>query len=80
MILGTVFPKNTKKYSKISLKKPIFKIPGSRRLNPGISGLENLSESRDFGIGIIPGFTPNTKFKLSKPPLCLGKISNTSRC
>ena len=40
------------------LKKSIFSddfiIPGSRLLNPRISGLENLSESRDFGIGIIP--------------------------
>ena len=37
-----------------------FMIPGSRHFNPGISGLENLSESRDFGIGIVPGFIPRT--------------------
>ena len=37
-----------------------FMIPGSRHFNPGISGLENFSKSRDFGIGIVSGFIPNS--------------------
>ena len=35
-----------------------FMILGSRHFNPGIWGLENLPESRDFGIGIVLGFIP----------------------
>jgi len=36
-------------------------ISWSRDPDTSISGLENLSESQDFGIGIVPGFIPNYK-------------------
>ena len=49
----------TQKIFKMSTFSYDFMIPGSRHFNPGISGLENLSKSRDFGIGIVPGFIPN---------------------
>ena len=42
-----------------------FMIPGSRYPNHGILGLEIFSKSRDFEIGIIPGFIPTYKAKWS---------------
>ena len=67
MMKKSIFTKNCVEFLEkssdipiIPAKYSIFIIPGSRRHNPGISGFENLAESRDFGIGIIPGFNPNS--------------------
>ena len=40
-----------------------FMIPGSWHVNLGISGLENLSESQDLGIGIILGLNTLSDIK-----------------
>ena len=52
----TEFLEKSSDFQIILAKYSIFIVPGSRSYNPGVLGLENLSKTRDFGIGIIPGF------------------------
>ena len=59
--LPIIAPKIRKSPEKSTISND-YKIPGSIHLNPEIFGLEYVTESRDFGIGMIPGF--NTKVHL----------------
>ena len=70
------------KTPKLSTFSYDFMIPGSWYVNLGIWGLENLSKSRDFVIGIIPGLNTSVDhfeiWSCEMMPKSLGPIKDLS--
>ena len=62
MIIQQNFLKNQEILIQFLQNSQLFVILGSRSFITGNSGLENLVESRNFGIGIIPGLVVNRTF------------------